>query len=65
MAKLYATVDIKNLEPVKEAYAIANNALFFTRGYRHALYRICGLLKKHNNPETIGRRYIGENEIND
>jgi hypothetical protein len=55
-------VDLLNLDNVKKAFAISNNAIYFNdrSDYLGALYDICKALNPELNEELIGKNYIEE-----
>lgn len=56
-------VDVLNLNNVKKAFAIANNAIYFddSSDYFGALWDICKALNPELEDEKIGKMYIDEN----
>jgi len=55
-------IDLLNLDNVKKAFAIANNAIYFNDNsdYLTALYQICKILNPEIADELIGSKYIAE-----
>jgi hypothetical protein len=55
-------IDLLNLDNVKKAFAIANNAIYFndSSDYLTALYQICKTLNPEIEDELIGSKYIEE-----
>ncbi len=55
-------IDLLNLDNVKKAFAIANNAIYFndSSDYLNALYQICKTLNPEIEDELIGSKYIEE-----
>lgn len=62
MAELKVKIDILDLENVKKAFIIANNAIYFNDNsdYLSALYQICHVLNPDIEEELIGTKYIEE-----
>ena len=55
-------IDLLNLDNVKKAFAIANNAIYFngSSDYLTALYQVCKTLNTEIEDELIGSKYIEE-----
>lgn len=55
-------IDLLNLDNVKQAFAVANNAIYFSDSsdYRSALYEVCKALNPEISDELIGSKYIEE-----
>ena len=55
-------IDLLNLDNVKKAFAIANNAIYFndSSDYLSALYQVCKALNPEMEDELIGSKYIEE-----
>lgn len=55
-------LDLLNLENVKKAFAIANNAIYFNDNsdYLTALYEVCKALNPDIEDALIGSKYIEE-----
>jgi len=60
MANLKVKVDLLNLDNVKKAYEIANNAIYFNdrSDYKTALWEVCKSLCPNIEDEEIGKEYI-------
>jgi hypothetical protein len=59
-------VNLLNLDNVKKAFAIANNAIYFNdrSDYLSALYEVCMALNPELDEELIGSKYIEEDQKN-
>jgi hypothetical protein len=55
-------IDLLNLNNVKKAFAIANNAIYFndSSDYLPALYQVCKTLNPEIEDELTGSKYIEE-----
>lgn len=55
-------IDLLNLDNVKQAFAVANNAIYFAdrSDYKTALYEVCKTLNPNIDDELIGSKYIEE-----
>lgn len=59
---LEVKISISDLDNVKKAFAIANNAIYFNDNsdYATALYQVCKALNLELEDELIGSKYIEE-----
>ena len=59
---LEVKTSISDLDNVKKAFAIANNAIYFNDNsdYATALYQVCKALNPELEDELIGSKYIEE-----
>ncbi|CEH34739.1 hypothetical protein [Romboutsia lituseburensis] len=55
-------IELLNLDNVKQAFAVANNAIYFAdrSDYKSALYEVCKTLNPKIDDELIGSKYIEE-----
>ena len=58
-------IDSINLDNVKNAFAIANNAIYFNdrSDYQTALYEVCMALNPTMDVNLIGSKYIKEEKV--
>jgi hypothetical protein len=62
MSDFKIKINVLNLDNVKRAFAIANNAIYFNdnSNYGTVLYQVCKALNPELEDELIGSRYIEE-----
>lgn len=62
MSDFKIKINVLNLDNVKRAFAIANNAIYFNDNsdYATALYQVCKALNPELEDELIGSKYIEE-----
>lgn len=62
MSNLKLSLDLLELENVKKAYSIANNAIYFNDNsdYLTAPYEICKVLNPQVDTEQIGNSFIDD-----
>lgn len=55
-------VELLNLDNVKQAFSVANNAIYFAdrSDYKSALYEVCKTLNPTMDDKLIGSKYIEE-----